>query len=116
MQLVDRLFVTDKKKESAPVEEKQKEVVELEESVDGEIGKGMESEIFSLKEGYGFITYPPNNLSFQHTNVKNVRFEDLLEGDSVECVLTHSGKGRLVAQVVCFLGELEGEDEVAESE
>ncbi len=108
-ELVDRLFVNDKKKDAVTEENKQDAVV-LEDPVDGEIGELMESEIFSLKGGYGFITYPPNNLFFHHTNVKNVRFEDLLEGDPVEFLLAHSDKGKLVAQEVFFLGELEGED------
>ncbi len=107
--LVDNLFVSEKKKESIPKEERKKESVAFEEPVNGEIGEVMESQIFSLKGGYGFITYPPNNLFFHHSNVKNVRFEDLLEGDPVEFVLTHSSKGKLVAQDVYFLGELEGE-------
>ncbi len=109
--LVDSLFVSEKKKDTSGIEEKRKpEAVVLEEPVTGEIGEVMEREIFSLKGGYGFITYPPNNLFFHHTNVKNVRFEDLLEGDPVEFVLTHSDKGKLVAQEVYFLGELEGEE------
>ena len=112
--LVDNLFVSEKKKEVAVPEEKKKETLVLEDPVDGEIGEVMESEIFSLKGGYGFITYPPNNLFFHHTNVKNVRFEDLLEGDPVEFVLTHSDKGKLVAQEVVFLGELEGDDQETE--
>ncbi|MCP9235590.1 NYN domain-containing protein [Lewinella sp. JB7] len=106
--LVEALFVSDKKKDASPPPDKKDSVV-LEEPVGGQIGEVMESEIFSLKGGYGFITYPPNNLFFHHTNVKNVRFEDLLEGDPVEFVLTHSDKGTLVAQEVYFLGELEGD-------
>jgi cold shock CspA family protein/uncharacterized LabA/DUF88 family protein len=112
--LVDELFVSDKKNgpgstpapASAPPAS-----VELEEPGEGEIGEVMESEILSLKGGYGFITYPPNNLFFHHSNVKNVRFEDLLEGDPVEFVLAHSDKGKLVAQEVYFLGELESDGE-----
>ncbi|PPK85992.1 cold-shock-like DNA binding protein [Neolewinella xylanilytica] len=107
--LVDKLFVSEKKKETVK-EERKSEPVAFEEPVTGDIGEVMESQIFSLKGGYGFITYPPNNLFFHHSNVKNVRFEDLLEGDPVEFTLTHSSKGKLVAQEVYFLGELEGED------
>lgn len=107
--LVDRLFVSEKKKENK-VEERKPESVNLEEPVNGEIGEVMESQIFSLKGGYGFITYPPNNLFFHHSNVKNVRFEDLLEGDPVEFTLAHSNKGKLVAQEVYFMGELESDD------
>lgn len=113
--VVDSLFVNEKKKETNGVEEKPAVAPVLEDPVEGEIGEVMESHIFSLKGGYGFITYPPNNLFFHHTNVKNVRFEDLLEGDPVEFTLAHSDKGKLVAQEVYFLGELE-EDEGSEQE
>ena len=108
--LVDGLFVSDKKKEAAVEDRKPTTPVALEEPSDGEVGAVMESQIFSLKGGYGFIAYPPNNLFFHHSNVKNVRFEDLLEGDPVEFTLAHSSKGKLVAQEVYFLGELEGDD------
>ena len=118
--LVDNLFVNDKKKDSnsnpAPDKKTDPAPVALEEPVEGEVGEVMESHIFSLKGGYGFITYPPNNLFFHHSNVKNVRFEDLLEGDPVEFVLTHSDKGKLVAQEVYFLGELEGDEDEDGSE
>ena len=115
--LVDQLFVNDKKKDNGNYEESKKpEAVKLEEPVEGEVGEVMESHIFSLKGGYGFITYPPNNLFFHHSNVKNVRFEDLLEGDPVEFVLSHSDKGKLVAQEVYFLGELEEDEEDTEQE
>ncbi|WP_116105055.1 NYN domain-containing protein [Lewinella sp. IMCC34191] len=107
--LVDRLFVSEKKKEVV-VEDRKPDAANFEEPVNGEIGEVMESQIFSLKGGYGFITYPPNNLFFHHSNVKNVRFEDLLEGDPVEFTLAHSNKGKLVAQEVYFMGELEGDD------
>ena len=42
------------------------------------------STIFSLKEGYGFITYPPNNLFFHYSEVENVDFNDLRVGDPVQ--------------------------------
>ncbi|MCB0548314.1 MAG: NYN domain-containing protein [Phaeodactylibacter sp.] len=41
------------------------------------------STIFSLKEGYGFIAYPPNNLFFHYSEVENVDFNDLRVGDPV---------------------------------
>ena len=42
------------------------------------------STIFSLKEGYGFIAYPPNNLFFHYSEVENVDFNDLRIGDPVQ--------------------------------
>jgi cold shock CspA family protein/uncharacterized LabA/DUF88 family protein len=112
--LVDELFVNEKKNPSpatpAPASPP-RESAEAQEPVEERIGQVLESEILSLKGGYGFISYPPSNLFFHHTNVRNVRFEDLLEGDPVEFVLARSDKGTLVAQEVYFLGELEGEEE-----
>ncbi|MCB0587869.1 MAG: NYN domain-containing protein [Phaeodactylibacter sp.] len=42
------------------------------------------STIFSLKEGYGFIAYPPNNLFFHYSEVENVDFNELRVGDPVK--------------------------------
>ncbi|TXB70232.1 NYN domain-containing protein [Phaeodactylibacter luteus] len=42
------------------------------------------STILSLKEGFGFIAYPPNNLFFHHSEVQNCDYNDLLVGDIVE--------------------------------
>lgn len=42
------------------------------------------STIFSLKEGYGFISYPPNNLFFHYSEVENVDFNDLRVGDPIQ--------------------------------
>ncbi|MCB9276480.1 MAG: NYN domain-containing protein [Lewinellaceae bacterium] len=41
------------------------------------------STILSLKEGYGFIQYPPNNLFFHYSELENADFNDLLIGDRV---------------------------------
>jgi uncharacterized LabA/DUF88 family protein/cold shock CspA family protein len=41
------------------------------------------STILSLKEGYGFISFPPNNLFFHYSELQNVDFNDLLVGDTV---------------------------------
>lgn len=41
------------------------------------------STILSLKEGYGFIQFPPNNLFFHYSELENADFNDLLVGDTV---------------------------------
>ncbi len=41
------------------------------------------STILSLKDGYGFISFPPNNLFFHYSELQNVDFNDLLIGDTV---------------------------------
>lgn len=49
-----------------------------------DVPEGAESSIIlSLKNGFGFIKYPPNNLFFHHTSLVNADFNDLEEGDPV---------------------------------
>lgn len=107
--LVDDLFVayTDKKSgdSSKKHPKKSEREVVYEEPTNGQVGDRMESEIFSLKNGYGFIKYPPNNLFFHHTTVDNVDFSELYVDDHVAFTLTHNNKGQLVAVDVKLLEE-----------
>lgn len=72
----------------------------------GEVGERMEGEIFSLKNGYGFIKHPPNNLFFHHTAVENVDFSELYIGDQVAFTLTLNDKGQHIAIDVELLDDL----------
>ena len=56
-----------------------------------------ESNILSLKEGFGFIKYPPNNVFFHYTSLKDYDFNDLQIGDPVRFTLVEKEGGRLVA-------------------
>lgn len=58
------------------------------------------SEILSLKNGYGFIKYPNNNLFFHYTDVLNVDFNELLTGDEVEFTVEKKYNGQDVAKNV----------------
>lgn len=116
--LVDDLFVAgsaEKKRAPAaetqpePPKKEQKAKIELEEPTEGQVGDRMESEVFSLKNGYGFIKYPPNNLFFHHTTVENVDFSELYVNDHVGFTLTHNDKGQLVAIEVELLEDFEEE-------
>ena len=89
---------------TAPVKAEPKEVI-YEEPTEGQVGDVLESRIFSLKKGYGFIKYPPNNLFFHHTNVANADFRDLRVDDYVDFVLEHNDKGQLVALDVHLIEE-----------
>ncbi|MDX5449003.1 MAG: NYN domain-containing protein [Bacteroidota bacterium] len=63
---------------------------------DGE--EGIEtSTILSLKSGYGFIKYPPNNLFFHFENVIGTDFSELSPGDSVQFRLAENERGEDVA-------------------
>jgi len=112
--LIDELFVTTNGEKKRRLEEekaavKNDHLVKLEEPVEGKVGDRMESEIFSLKNGYGFIKYPPNNLFFHHTTVENVDFSELYVNDHVAFTLTHNDKGQLVAVDVELLEDIEQE-------
>ena len=75
---VTRLFVERKKvmnPDEAPVEIE----MEIEE------GETKTSTIYSLKDGYGFISFPQtNNLFFHYSFLVETDFNDLREGDTVE--------------------------------
>lgn len=56
-----------------------------------------QSVIHSLKTGYGFITYPPNNLYFRFTSILNPDDAELQVGDTVNFALAYNDKGELIA-------------------
>lgn len=58
---------------------------------------GLTSEILTLKNGFGFIKYPPNNLFFHYSNVVETDFNDLQVGDKVEFNLDKNDKGEDIA-------------------
>jgi uncharacterized LabA/DUF88 family protein/cold shock CspA family protein len=74
-----------------------------EKEVDGEVGQALTSEVLSLKNGYGFIKYPPNNLFFHYTSVVDLDFNDLLVGDLVEFTLDKNEDGQFIATNVQLL-------------
>lgn len=55
------------------------------------------SVILSLKNGFGFIKYPPNNLFFHHTSLINADFNDLAEGDIVSFNIGSNEEGEEIA-------------------
>ncbi len=68
-----------------------------EEPVSYEQGEVLQSEILSLKNGYGFISMPPNNLYFHWTFLTEDDFNDLYEGDAVEFTIGKNDKGQDIA-------------------
>ena len=92
---VSRLFV-ERKRNYASETGTPIETVPLEE--DGEVRT---STIFSLKDGYGFISFPQtNNLFFHFSFLVDTDFNDLREGDSVEFTLGKNERGEPVAKNV----------------
>ena len=98
--LIDGLFVSSPSKPREQPEEDDDELYEFEQPEEGEVGDLLEGEIFSLKAGYGFIKYPPSNLFFHYSNVRDTDFNDLQVGDVVEYTLAHNKEGKLVATEV----------------
>ncbi len=80
------------------------------EEYDGAVGEVHSSEILSLKNGYGFIKFPPNNLFFHYTSVKELDFNDLLVGDKVEFTLDKNEDKQFIATNVQLI---EAEDAAA---
>jgi len=88
---VTRLFVERKKL----VPNGSEEPVEVEE------GEVKTSTIFSLKDGYGFISYPQtNNLFFHFSFLVDTDFNDLREGDMVEFTMGKNERGEPIARNV----------------
>jgi cold shock CspA family protein/uncharacterized LabA/DUF88 family protein len=55
------------------------------------------SQILSIKNGFGFIRYPMNNLFFHYQSVVESDFNELKEGDKVEFKVTKNEKGDNIA-------------------
>ncbi|HOB26701.1 MAG TPA: NYN domain-containing protein [Bacteroidales bacterium] len=56
-----------------------------------------ESSILSLKNGYGFIKYPPNNLFFHYQSVQDADFNELQIGDEVFFEIAKKDNGEELA-------------------
>ncbi|OIN58343.1 NYN domain-containing protein [Arsenicibacter rosenii] len=61
------------------------------------------STIRSLKTGYGFINYPPNNLFFHYTSLIDSDFNELQIDDEVEFKLGKNAEGKDIAVDVRLL-------------
>ncbi len=71
-------------------------------------GEQATGEIHSLKNGYGFIKYPPNNLFFHYTSVIDGEFAELQEGDPVTFTFAKNDEGQPIAKNVRLLVGEEG--------
>lgn len=109
--LVVNIFVnTDHSQPKRMADHKTDSTEELEEGQDGT------SHVFSLKNGYGFISYPPNNLFFHYTEVVEGDFNELQEGDTVEFIIEKNEKGQEVAKQVKKVGHTEGVETAVDHE
>ncbi|GAB3951486.1 hypothetical protein GCM10028805_31700 [Spirosoma harenae] len=55
------------------------------------------STIRSLKTGYGFVNYPPNNLFFHYTSLVDTDFNELQVDDEVEFSIGQNAEGKDIA-------------------
>ena len=62
-------------------------------------------EILKLKNGFGFIKFPPNNLFFHYTNVIETEFNELQEGDMVSFNISKNERGEDVARNIRFVSQ-----------
>ena len=98
--LVEGLFVagdyrgegdeSDEARDSEPVAYDDAEAVET-------------SRIMSLKNGFGFIEWPDNNLFFYHGDVEGVDFKGLRTGDRVRFVIGPNDRGEDIAKRVSLV-------------
>lgn len=63
-------------------------------------GQVRQSTTLNMKQGFGFIYYPPSNLFFHRTDVVDGDFADIKDGDEVFFVLERDEKGQDVAKKV----------------
>lgn len=70
----------------------------------GEPGARYTSQILSLKNGYGFIKYPNNNLFFHSLDIIDGDFAEFAPGDDVEFSIDKNDQGQDVAKQVRRLG------------
>ncbi|MCX6140872.1 MAG: NYN domain-containing protein [Candidatus Kapabacteria bacterium] len=80
--------------------------------VDDSVGERLDGYVLALKNGYGFIKYPPNNLFFHVSDLLNADFPDLQEGDPVEFNIGYNREGEEVAKnVKLMLDDIVEDDE-----
>ena len=93
---VSGLFVSNEPKKPVKREEES-----------AEPGEDKIGTILNLRNGFGFIKYPPNNVFFHFSNVMNCDFQDLHSGDTVVFDLEKSDEGQDIAKNVRLAGALE---------
>jgi len=60
--------------------------------------KPVVAEIMTLRNGFGFIKYPPNNVFFHYSSVEDTDFNELNVGDKVEFIIDKNQEGQDIAK------------------
>ncbi len=92
--IIDKLFVTKE------VSSKNIEKGDEDNTVNAGDSEYKTSTILSVKSGYGFIKYPPENLFFHYEAVVGCDFYDLEAGDQVQFKIVRNERGEDVAMDV----------------
>ena len=107
--LVEDLFVShDSRTDANREDDDDREVIEVEYTEEDD---PRESTVMSLKNGFGFINYPDNNLFFYHGDVEGVDFKTLRVGDPVRFVIAQNDRGENIAKRVSLNLEALEEEE-----
>lgn len=103
-QLIMNLFVTSEPKSSDDETDESGAAARARStsgnSVSYEDSERFVSQVLSIKNGYGFIKYPNNNLFFHSLDVIECDFSDIAPGDDVEFSIDQNDQGQDVAKWV----------------
>ena len=72
-------------------------------AINGTDTEAQVSTIYSIKNGYGFIRFAPNNLFFHYTSLLETDFNELQVGDQVSFTLDANDRGEPIAKNVQLL-------------
>ena len=113
--LVEELFVSHDSRHESNRDDYDEER-EYEEVVYDEDEDVQTSTIMSLKNGFGFISWPDNNLFFYHGDVEGVDFKSLRIGDAVNFTLAQNDRDENIAKRVSLVNAIEDdiEDDIEE--
>jgi len=101
--IVNNLFVQYEHKKPLQKMMPQMMTQMIQQPVNGNVGLSDSGEILSIKNGFGFIKYPPNNLFFHYSYCKDTDFNQLQVGDKVEFTIEKNQMGEDIAKNVKFV-------------
>lgn len=107
-QLIMNLFVSGEGRSSEDEESDNGPVARKSPTYDS--SERFTSQVLSVKNGYGFIKYPNNNLFFHSLDVIEGDFTDIVPGDDVEFSIDKNDQGQDVAKQVKKIDISDGED------
>ena len=105
VEFVEAMFVSQDSRRDSDRDLEDREV----EPVDYGDDKVDRSRVMSLKNGFGFIEWPDNNLFFYHGDVEGVEFRSLRIGDEVQFVIGPNDRGENVARRVSLVVDGDGD-------